>query len=306
MIAQPKAAAARARRGRRRRGLVRTETVPGEVALHLERQGQGPLVLLLHGFGGSARNWRAQARALRDRYEVALPDVRGHARSDAPDDPEAYRPDSFVADVARVFDHCAARSPLDHRTESPLEHRARAVVGGLSMGAGIAARFAAAHPGRVRALVLAALPPGAEEGTRQRSWALAFAQAIEREGLDAAGARYAWGPESGLDEVAAKLVRLGFREHAPHAIAHTLRGLLAVQPGWRAVADALAPLALPTLVLVGEKDRVSRGPSEALAHALPHADLRVVAGAGHVVNLEAREEVNALLRRFLDALPPEP
>ena len=271
------------------------ERVPGDVALHLEVDGDGPAVVLLHGFGGSARNWRPQLRALRDENRVAAFDVRGHARSDAPLDPAAYAPACFVADVARVIDHLGVED---------------AVVGGLSMGAGIAARFAVAHPERVRGLVLAALPPGAQsppdhqaEGTRQRGWALAFADAIERDGLEAAGARFAWGPESGLDANAVKLVKMGFLEHAPHAVAHTLRALLAAQPGWSALAESLQPLELDTLVIVGERDPVSRRPCEALAAALPRAELLVVPGAGHVVNLEARDAVSAVLRDFLQRLP---
>jgi pimeloyl-ACP methyl ester carboxylesterase len=268
-----------------------TERVSGEAALHLEREGEsGPVGCLLHGFGGSARNWRPQLRALKERWRPAAFDVRGHARSEAPPDAAAYAPERFVADVERVLDQLSAT---------------RAVVGGLSMGAGIAARFAAAHPERVRALVLMALPPGAGEGTRQRGWALAFADAIEAEGLEAAGARFAWGPESGLDPSAAKMVKQGFLEHAPHAIAHTLRGLLAVQPGWRELAAALAPLAKPALLVVGERDPVSRGACEGLAAALPGAELVVVAGAGHVVNLEARDAVNDALARFLGGLPED-
>jgi 2-succinyl-6-hydroxy-2,4-cyclohexadiene-1-carboxylate synthase len=270
--------------------------VPGDAALHLEVEGEGPAVVLLHGFGGSARNWRPQLRALRGEFRVAAFDVRGHARSDAPRDAASYRPACFVSDVGRVFDHLGIE---------------RAVVGGLSMGAGIAARFAAAHPERVRGIVLAALPPGAQsppdhqaEGNRQRSWALAFAAAIDRKGLEAAGARYAWGPESGLDASAAKLVRMGFLEHAPHAIAHTLRELLAVQPGWSAIAESLRPLDLPVLVIVGERDPVSLAPCRKLAEAIPRAELLVVPGAGHVVNLEARDAVNAALRSFLARIPP--
>ena len=272
------------------------ERVPGDVALHLEIEGDGPAVVLLHGFGGSARNWRPQLRALRAKpsessgFRVAAFDVRGHARSEAPEDAAAYAPAHFVADVARVLDHLGVE---------------RAVVGGLSMGAGIAARFAVAHPERVRGLVLAALPPGADEGTRQRGWALAFADAIERDGLEVAGARFAWGSESGLDANAAKLVRMGFLEHPPHAIAHTLRELLAVQPGWSALADSLRPLDLATLVVAGGRDPVSLGPCEKLAAALPRAELLVVPEAGHVVNLEARDAVSAALRDFLLRLPAE-
>lgn len=261
------------------------ERVPGDVALHLEVEGEGavPLVLM-HGFGGSARNWRPQLRALRGAHRVAAFDVRGHARSEAPHEAAAYRPERFVADVTRVLDHLGA---------------ARAVVGGLSMGGGIAARFAVAHPERVAALALVALPPGADEGSRQRGWALAFAEALDRDGLEAAGARFAWGPDSGLDAKAAGLVKLGFAEHAPHALAHTLRELLAAQPGAEALAADLAKLDAPILLLVGERDPVSLGPMRRLAAALPQAELVVVPGAGHAVNLEARDATSAALQALL-------
>lgn len=264
------------------------ERVGGAVALHVEVDGVGPTTLvLLHGFGGSARNWRPQQRALRDAARVALADVRGHARSDAPLDADAYRPERFVDDVARVLDHLGV---------------ARAVVGGLSMGGGIAARFAIAHPDRVAGLVLVALPPGADEGTRQRSWALAFADALERDGLDAAGERFAWGPESGLDANAGKLVKLGFAEHEPQALAHTLRGLLALQPGAEELGTSLAAIARPILLLVGGRDPVSLGPMQRLAAALPTAELVVIPNAGHAVNLEARDATSDALRAFLARL----
>src|SRR5438034_1124774 len=120
-------------------------TGAGERRARTPRRGRGPVVVLGHGFAGSARNFLPQARALRDRYRIVRFDARGHARSGAPAEAAAYTPEAFVADVGRVLDQVGAQ---------------RAVVGGLSMGAGIALRFALAHPERVRALVLAAFPPG--------------------------------------------------------------------------------------------------------------------------------------------------
>lgn len=265
------------------RGLTR---IPGDVPLYVEVQGAGPAVVLLHGFGGSARNFRPQARGLRDRARVALVDLRGHARSGAPDDPDAYTAEAFVGDVTRVLDHLEVE---------------RAVVGGLSMGAGIALRFAVAHPERVRGLVVAAPPPGASERGQSR-WAREFAAAIEGEGLDAAGERFAWGARSGFDRQAAKLIRMGFLEHPPHGLAHALRELLAVQPSVVEHAPALRAQRLAVLIVVGGEDAISRGPAQALAAALPEARQVVVPGAGHVVNLAAPEPFNAALGGFLAQL----
>jgi pimeloyl-ACP methyl ester carboxylesterase len=250
--------------------------------LHVEAAGDGPVVLLMHGLGGSARNWGPQVRALRAGHRVVRFDARGHGRSEAPAAPEAYAPEAFVADVGRVLDQVGAT---------------RATVGGLSMGAGIALRFALAHPERVTALVLAAFP-GSRDGAGFASVALAFADAIETRGLEAAGAEFVWGDRSRLDS-AGRLVRQGFLEHPPHALAWTLRKLVASQPSVDELAPALARLRVPALVVVGAEDRGSVEPSRRLAEALPDARLVVIPGAGHVVNLQAPNDFNAALLEFL-------
>ena len=259
-----------------------TATAP---RLHVDREGQGPAVVLAHGFAGSARNFGPQARALRSRFRVVRYDARGHARSEAPDDPSAYTPETFADDLGRVLDPGSA------------------IVGGLSMGAATALRFALASPDRVRALVLAAFPAGASAARGIASQATAFADAIERDGLDAAGERFAWGPTSGLDPGAARLIRQGFLEHPPHGLIHTLRGVLARQPTVEELAPRLEGLHIPTLLIVGDRDRASLEPTRALAAALPSARLIVVPDAGHVVNLAQPAAFNAALTSFLDVLP---
>lgn len=272
-----------------------TADEPDPVRLHVEAHGEGaPPVVLGHGFGGSARNWGPQVRALREGHRVVVFDARGHARSEAPEDPGAYTPEALVADLGRVVEAHAGGGP--------------AVVGGLSMGAGVALRFALAQPEAVRGLVLMAPPPGRDAGgkgraaaTRAPGWARGFADAIERDGLDAAGARYVWGEARGLDAGSAELVRQGFLEHPPHALVHLLRCVLATWPPVEAM-DGLEALDVPALVVVGERDTLSRAPADALAERLPDARRVVAPGAGHVVNLAARDLVNDALTDFLAEL----
>jgi pimeloyl-ACP methyl ester carboxylesterase len=258
--------------------------------LHVEADGQGPLLVLGHGFGGSARNFRGQSRALATHARVVRFDARGHARSAAPLDASAYTPDAFVADLGRILDG---------------QSTDRAIVGGLSMGAGIALRFALAHPERTRALVLAAFPAGADRAGSYASVAERFAARIDRDGLEAAGAEFVWGADSGFDAEGAALVRRGSLEHRPHAMAHILRGVIAVQPSVADLAPALAAVRIPTLVVVGARDRLSLDACRALARALPNARLDEIPGAGHLVNLARPADFNAAVSAFLDALPAD-
>lgn len=255
--------------------------------LYVDAAGDGPAVVLGHGLGGSARNWRPQLRALRPARRAVAFDARGHARSEAPHGQGAYALSELVGDLARVLDaQCAASGD------------AACVYGGLSLGAGVALALALEQPQRVQALVLAAYPAA----TGFSAVAEPFADAIERDGLEAAGERFVWGPHSGLDAEAARFVRLGFLEHAPHAIAGILRECLPVIPSPDALAARLRDVTQPVLVVVGANDVGSLAVSRDLAAALPNARLEIIPDAGHVVNLAQPSTFNAALLEFLDGV----
>ena len=257
------------------------------MALHVEIGGDGPGVVLAHGFGGSARNFRPQVRALRGAYRVGVYDSRGHARSSA-DEAGDHDLAALMADFAEV---------ADQTSDAPV------VAGGLSLGAAVALQFALGEPGRVRGLVLASYPAARGEAGAFSGSAHDFADALEARGVDAAGAEFVWGPRSGLDATGAKLVRTGFLEHSAHGLAAILRSTLATLPTPDELAPRLASLSLPVLVVAGEHDPPSLRASQRLAELLPNARLEAIAGAGHVVNLAKPAEFNAVLQDFLEALP---
>jgi pimeloyl-ACP methyl ester carboxylesterase len=257
------------------------------VSTYIEQSGeQGPVLVLCHGFGGSARNFRAQARELDEHCRLFAYDARGHARGDAPDDPNAYQPEQFVTEMLGVVDQT---------------NEERVIVGGLSMGAGIALRFALAHPARVAGLVLASFPRSVDDAGH-REWALAFADTLETQGVDRAGEQFVWGPSSGFDPKGARLVRQGFREHSAHALAHTLRELLAVQPSVRSLSPELATIAVPTLIVCGSEDPRSLPACRELSRAIAGSELVVIEGGGHVVNLTNPAEFNRALLAWIERI----
>jgi 2-succinyl-6-hydroxy-2,4-cyclohexadiene-1-carboxylate synthase len=258
-----------------------------EPRLHVETKGSGPVVVLAHGFGGSARNFRIQARSFAGECKVVCYDARGHARSEAPAEPEAYEFERLVDDFERV-----AR-------ESGSE---RVIAGGVSLGAATALGFARRRPERVQGLLIASVTGETES---RRAWAAGFADAIDRDGLEAAGEQFVWGERSRFDPGGAKLIRLGLLEHPPHALSAILRRTLAVLPDPVDAARVLAAHAFPTLIVAGGEDKNALASSEALSHILPQPELLVIPKAGHVVNLAAPEAFDAGLRRLIArAAPP--
>ena len=258
-------------------------------ALHVEISGEGPALVLAHGFSGSARNWRPQIRAFRDRYRVIVYDLRGHARSPAPHaSPDRYSRSAFIEDVAEILD----------RASLP-----RAVLGGLSLGAGVMLAFALAQPERVRALVLASFPAGPNHAGAFSGRTDEMAQVLETEGLEAAGARFVWGPDSGLDERGAALVRQGFLEHDPLGLAQVLRGVLREVASLSEEPDLGAKIRMPVLLVAGSRDSGSLESTKRLAARLPQARVEIIEGAGHVVNLSAPAAFNRVVSDFLADLP---
>jgi pimeloyl-ACP methyl ester carboxylesterase len=100
----------------------RTVPVPGG-RIHLAEQGEGPIVLLVHGFPESWYSWRHQLSALADAgYRAVAIDVRGYGRSSKPAAIDAYRMLAHVADnvaVARAL-HGPVAAVIGHDWGSPI------------------------------------------------------------------------------------------------------------------------------------------------------------------------------------------
>src|SRR4029453_17679786 len=109
------------------------------VRIYYEEHGSGTPLVLAYGIGGNARMWEPNVDALAARHRLVLWEPRGHARSESPADPTRVTFGHWVLDLRDLVNHLGL---------------ARPAVGGLSLGGGIATRFALAYPERVSALVV--------------------------------------------------------------------------------------------------------------------------------------------------------
>ncbi len=297
------------------------------IRLHCAVDGDGPLVVFLHGFPECWYSWRHQLAALAPRCRVVAPDLRGYNESDKPAGVSAYALPELVADVRGLIDAFGARE---------------AVIVGHDWGGGIAWTFAMEHPEATRGLVVMNCPHTAvfaqhlRTNRRQlrRSWYMFFFQ-------------IPWLPETllGLGHAAAvagAIRRSAVRQDAfTDADLRTLRDA-ASQPGalrsainyYRAVfrsPDAVATLppglrrffygdrplptarltledwpkiSAPTLLIWGEQD-VALGKEMTLGMEPLFTgpfDIKYIPLSGHWVQQEQAEVVNGYLLDFLDGL----
>ena len=235
------------------------------VEIAYEVTGDGPPVLLIHGFASNARvNWHGTSwvRTLVEAgHRVIAYDNRGHGQSGKLYDPAAYGAAGMAEDGRRLLDH--------------LETTAADVIG-YSMGARLTALLAIRHPARVRRAVLGGLAanlihglPGAE----------AIAQGLEAETRGA---------------IADPSVR-GFRVFAEQT-GSDLAALAACMRGQRQAItpEDLARIACPVLVVAGSEDQIA-GPVEPLVAAIPGARGLVLPGRDHMKSVGDRRFKEAVV-----------
>lgn len=243
------------------------------VGIHYEAHGQGPAVLLSHGYSATCRMWDGQIAAFQDRYRLIVWDMRGHGQSDAPADPAAYSETETVGDMAAILAACG---------------ETQAVIGGLSLGGYMTLAFHLRHPGMCRALMLFDTGPGFKKDAAREAWnqrARARGDDLQARGFAALGSS---------DEV-----RMS-QHRSPLGLAGAARGMLAQENA--DVIESLPLIERPTLVLVGANDTGFLAATDYMAAKIPGARKVVIPNAGHASNLHQPAAFNAAMESFLAAV----
>ena len=251
------------------------------LSIAYERAGEGPPLVLLHGFVGDSREWRRQIDELSDEFTVVAWDAPGSGRSSDP--PESFRMPDYADCLAGFVNALGLGRPH---------------VAGLSFGGSLALELYRRHPTIPIALVLASayagwagsLPP---EVVEQR-----LRQSLQASDLPA-------------DRFVRAVIPTLFSESAPAELVDEFGAIMSEfhSAGFRAMArslaeadlrDVLPRIAVPTLLLYGDKDvRAPLNVAEDLHAAIPTSRLVVMPGVGHMNNVEAAERLNAEVRAFL-------
>ena len=242
------------------------------VNIYYEVHGSGPPLLLTHGYSVTSEMWKGQVEALSKTHTLVLWDLRGHGRSDYPEDDAAYGEAETIGDMAALLDHVGAK---------------RAVVGGLSLGGYMSLAFYRAHPERVSALLIIDTGPGFKKDEAREAWnkrARETAARFDREGLAAL---------SSASRTA--------NHRDASGLARAARGMLAQRDA--RVIEVLPEIKVPSLVVVGADDTPFIAASDYMAAKIPGAKKAVIPAAGHMSNIDQPQAFAEAVLPFLDSLP---
>ncbi len=245
------------------------------VKIYYDIQGpEGALpILLTHGHAAATQMWAAQVEALKKQFRVITWDLRGHGRSDSPEDPALYSVEYIVDDIAAILDDCG----ID-----------KAVIGGHSLGGVMSFQFQLSYPERILAMVILNSGPGFRKDSSRDKWNLGCertASSLERKGLAAL---------SKSNEVHAEW-------HSDvWGLIHSARGFMTHKDA--RMIDNLSNINVPVLILVGAQDKEFLGVGDYMERKIPGAQKVIIEHAGHAANLDQPEVFNKLVVAFLDQL----
>jgi 3-oxoadipate enol-lactonase len=255
----------------------------GDMKISVEDRGAGRVLLFVHGFPLDHTMWRAQIDEFSRDYRVLAPDLRGFGASPLGDGEVTMR--RYADDLAVLLDR--------------LNIQEKIVFCGLSMGGYIAWQFWQKYAERLAAMVVCDTRAVADTPEARQGRAELAARVLANGPQPAADAMLPklFGPESERDHPEAiAATRAVILRNPASGIAAALDGM-AKRPD---VTDMLSGIAIPTLVVVGQHDAISR-PAEMreIAERIPDAEFATIRGAGHMSPMENSLEFNAALRRFL-------
>jgi len=244
------------------------------MTIYYEVHGEGPAILLTHGYSATSQMWKPNIEALAKHHTLITWDMRGHGRSGSPREDDAYSEALTTADMAALLIHLGFKS---------------AIIGGLSLGGYMSLAFYVDHPEMVDALLIIDTGPGFKKDAPRDVWnrnAITRAEAIARDGAGALEGRSAEQVSAEHEDI------LGLAFAARNMLTqHTSR-----------VIESLPTIDVPTIVVVGADDEPFLIASDYMANKIPTAEKAVIPNAGHAVNLDQPEAFNLAIASFLETI----
>jgi pimeloyl-ACP methyl ester carboxylesterase len=256
-----------------------------DLSIAYNQTGNGPVLVLLHGFTIDSRVWELQIDALSEDFMVIAWDAPGAGQSSDP--PETFSLTDWADCISALLDSV---------------HVEKAHILGLSWGGILAQEFYHRHSHRVLSLILV----GAYAG-----WKGSLSQPVAEERLATCLRDASLQPTAFVSKYLPGMFGYSPSTEAREKLANTMADfhpigfrLMAMSSANADTRNILRTIKVPTLLVWGEKDKRSQiSVARQMHDAIPGSKLQIIDGAGHVCNLEAPDQFNKIVKDFCLALP---
>jgi len=244
------------------------------MSVSVERAGsdEAPVIIFIHGAGGSSATWFMQLRGLSKDFHIVVLELNGHGKS--PDRAEEDTTESYLADINEIV----------AQYEKP-------VLAGHSMGGALSQLFALKHPDRISGIILIGT------GAKLRVAPLIFDMLENNfEGYVEASGSYMFYEETSPELIEAS--KEVIRRCKPNIISRDFAACDAFN-----IMERVSDISLPTLILVGKQDLMTPMKySQYLHEKLPNSTFHIIEKAGHSVMLEQHRQLNAFIKEWMTTL----
>lgn len=256
---------------------------------HVELQGEGFPLLLLHGFTGDASTWSPFFHQWNQHSRLIMPDIIGHGKTDAPESPERYKMERAADDLRAILDELGVEQ-VD--------------LLGYSMGGRLALTFAILYPDKVRSLILESTSPGLlseEERIRRREQDGKLAAFIKEKGIEKFVNYWEniplFSTMASLPLEVKNKIRQQRLSHTPRGLANSLLGMgTGAQPSWWAHLEQINQ---PVFILTGQKDAKFCRIAEKMQKKVKNSRWVTIENSGHTIHVEEAEKFGTIVSGFL-------
>ncbi|MFS0644315.1 2-succinyl-6-hydroxy-2,4-cyclohexadiene-1-carboxylate synthase [Siminovitchia sp. 179-K 8D1 HS] len=259
------------------------------ISYHVDVQGSGEAVMLLHGFTGNGGTWKETINILSGSFRTIAVDLPGHGQTDAPADLAKYEMEAVAAHLLELLN----RLKIDH-----------VHLLGYSMGGRLALGMSILYPERFKSLMLESSSPGLRTKVEREQRIMAdqqLAEKILKDGIESFVDYWEniplFSTQKALPVEKQRAIRQSRLKNRAKGLANSLLGMgTGRQPSWW---DRLQELQVPVLVICGELDVKFCRIAKEMDKRIPDSRLVILEGAGHALHVEEPMKFGTIVKEFL-------
>lgn len=250
------------------------------ISLEYLDQGEGEVILLLHGLGSTKADWELQKEEFSKDFRIVAPDLRGHGNSTKPKDQEAYGIPQCAEDMKLLLDK------LDI---------AKCIVVGFSMGGAIAFEMATKYNGLISKMVIVNTAPDFNTlGEMRDQMIRERTEMLRSQGMQAMAEKVANGM---FPEDEQKDLREAFYKRANENDLEAYYNSFITLMNW-GIGDKVISIEIPSLVVASDMDYTPVALKESYTSKMKNAKLVIIKNSRHGVTMDQPEQFNKELLKF--------